>query len=327
MRWRLMIAVYLGCLVGLCYAVSAVGGEPCAEKDKPILETHNAAKLHSILGRLSLDTTCYNKCSGSAPLHDIDGIEAFEVTARSGLPSLHYRLACRSHEAAVHISDAAQVRIESTVRSIDETEFWSVDQPDYGPLVVVMRRSSPSGALLSEESAQYPSFLHLEAAQGAGFRRHLLPLLDRLLVNGWIRCSAADLLAVLENQSEYGLPHRDQVRHLVEQLRSSQRHRRVEAEKQLQALGLPALSVIRSLPQTDLDMEQRTRLQQICRSLTPLKADTPAQIARWLVADVPFWNLLVNELTPPERERAEAILAKGTGISPNFPVLVAEAVR
>lgn len=327
MRWRLMIAVYLGCVVWPCSEGNLAGSEPCAGDDRPILETHNAAKLHNILGRLSLDTICYNKCSGSAPLPKTTGVETFEVTARSGLPSLHYRITSESHDAAVHITDAVHVRIESTYRSVDETECWRVDQPAHGPLFVVIQRSSSTGEKLLEESLQFASFVHLQAAQDSGFRRHLLPLLERLLVNGWTHCTAADLLAVLDNQSEDGLPHRDQIRQWVEQLRSSQRSKRVEAEKQLLDLGLPALSLIRSLPQTDLDLEQRIRLQQICQSLTPLKTDTPGQLARWLVADIPYWNTLVAELTPPEREKAQALLARWIGISPNFPMQVAEAKR
>jgi hypothetical protein len=292
-----------------------------------ILEAHKAAKIHSVLGRLALDTTSYNKCSGQGHFNDGAATEAFEVSARAGLPSLHYRMTADNHSAFVHITDGFHLQIESTWQGEHFAEVWLLNQPRTGNVTLKIRTLHSDGSTRTEESLHCQSLVHLQVMHTVGFRRHLLPTLQRLLTAGWPECKAADLMAMLESQSESSLPRQEQVRGWVEQLRSPQRQRRVEAEQQLIALGLTSLPLIKAIPQTDFEPEQRARLEHICFRLTPVRPDSKAQLSRWLVADIQYWNSIGVELTPQERKRAASLLTQATGASPNFPVQVADATR
>ncbi len=346
MRWRLMLSVLLGmATVGLFFhgranaqGLAVQGQQVLAEANRQggelvsppnpssecVLVATKAAKFHFILGRLRLDSTCYNKCSRSVswqlpPTDSSEGLaaqpctETVDVTATRGIPSLHYRLDTPFHDAVIDVTDADYVRIESVLHRGPLTERMHIDQRLSGVMKISWKVTNQQGDLVSHDDFSTPSFVHLRASHPKRYASHLQPLLNRVLEQPPAECDAEQLLHALENYQRGAAELHADVRRCIDELRAPTRRARTEAENQLLAIGLPALALMQAQSVADLDFEQRQRMDEIRKRLQPRTSDTPSQLANWLVTDIGYWNMTARELTASQRELADSTVARVTG--------------
>jgi hypothetical protein len=321
----------------------AIEGQVPIKDDVPLLPDFEAlilkskvARFRLILGRLSLDPPAHIKCERVADLTSGLGTEKVEVTARRGIPSLHYRFETELRNYTVDVSDAEHVRILSRRNHAWGTESLLLEQPGIGPIKLTLTtedfvESAASPPQPVTDEFQVPSLVHLQAMYPSIYSRHVSPLLARLLDTVPASCQAEDLLNAIEptepDRREDALAFHLRVHQLVDALRSPERKARNHAENELKRLGLPALRLLDAIAMrgADLDGEQTLRLDRVRESLRPRGNDTPHQLARWLASDIAYWNTVAQELTIMQVQAVTDNVALLTGQPLRPQIRVADA--
>jgi hypothetical protein len=292
---------------------------PC---DSLILRS-GVVKFRFVLGRLSLDPPLHVKCERAADLPD--GNESLEVTACRGIPSLHYRLHNSQRRLAVDVTHAEHVRCVSQIDEDHQAERLEIDQPASGPVRLRFEITNQATGEIQRDQFTVTSLVHLQAQYPSIYRRHVAPLCAVLMEGTPPVCQANDLITALRNADDGPSAVYSQVCELVESLRSADRQIRNEAEQKLIGLGLPVLSVLDGLPTTDLETEQRLRLDRVRESITPASNDTPAQLAQWLASDIQFWNSVADNLSVAQLSSLDGAVLGMTGQSLRPEIRVADA--
>jgi hypothetical protein len=133
--------------------------------------------------------------------------------------------------------------------------------------------------------------------------------------------------ALLDVASQGQLPDTKRMEQLVTQLRHSEFLCRQAADRQLRELGQSALTYLDGLDERTLDVEQRTRIRRIKKSLRINQRDTPARVAAWLAGDVGVWLVLLDREDEKKRIVAARHLASISGKALAFDPLASEIER
>ncbi len=316
MRWRLLLAVILGLSVWNDHflwprASFAEGPPPDRGPGRPVdddpgpydpglFDTAGFVRFQLIQGRLVLDPPRHRQ--GSQSREEPAIYESITVTARRGLPSLHYICNTESQQLTLAVQDASMVRIESLIRSTGERAL--LIQPAFGPIVWQTSR----GELSSETKAT--TLLHLRNADPIGFQQHVEPLVKRILRGRCLERLVSDthqrmldqagLQSKLSDSTTQRALSRSDIEAWVQELSSASKHKRMEAERELLSWGSVALPLIHSLNNADWDAEQRARVNRVVKRLRPRVDDTAASLAMLLVNDYSYWLQVARFIEPSQ---------------------------
>lgn len=143
------------------------------------------------------------------------------------------------------------------------------------------------------------------------FDRHFGAMFQRLLRGQTMQelCSNTTT-AMLTQLTGNAAPEIANIERAVRQLRSSKRTRRVAAERQLLDWGTPIIPVIQSIPAGDLDREQQERLTHIFARIRPRENDSACSLARLLVNDQAYWQLIAEQLNENQLRVANSHLQR-----------------
>ncbi len=263
--------------------------------DAALFDSSGFVRFQLIQGRLLLDPPRHRQ--GSQSREEPGIYESITVTARRGLPSLHYICQSEYQHLTLSVQDASTLRIESLLKATGERAL--LIQPAFGPI----EWQSSRGELSQKLTAT--TLLHLRHQDSVGFDEHLEPMIRRALRGR----SLAELAHSTQQQmvrhtdSEHALPNRTsikQVTSLIADLASPHRSLRVQAERELLVMGTVILPIVQSMNPIDFDVEQRHRIRRIIHQLRPISDDTPATLALMLVNDRQYWEGL-SHMLPPEQ--------------------------
>jgi hypothetical protein len=334
MRWHSLLAVILG-LSFFCihcrsprasFAEGPPGdpgsGEPhgtgqprdpsihdTALYDAALFDSSGFVRFQLIQGRLLLDPPRHRQ--GSQTREEPGIYESITVTARRGLPSLHYICQSDHQHLTLSVQDASTLRIESLLKATGERAL--LIQPAFGPI----EWRSSRGVLSQELKAN--TLLHLRQQDPIGFDEHLEPMIRRALRGrslSQLAQSTHDQM-VRHADTATGLKSRpsiESVSVLVRDLASPTKSTRVAAERKLLAQGTVILPILDSIESLDFDAEQRHRIRRIIDRLRPYTDDTPATLALMLVNDRQYWEGLSSSLQPEQLASVNSHL-KMTGLA------------
>jgi hypothetical protein len=123
------------------------------------------------------------------------------------------------------------------------------------------------------------------------------------------------------------VPDRGRMGELVRQLGHPEFAERQAAHREFRALGQSAASFLEQLDENALQVEQRTRLRQIKRSLQLSTGDTPMRVASRLSDDKVLWLSLLERDQLMERQLAARHLERIVGHALAFEPAASPAAR
>jgi len=228
--------------------------------------------------------------------------ETLSFSARGpGTAWLHYEYADDKQRIFVDVERSRRVTIERVPHPGSQLATVRFRQPERGKITLVVERDEHPYKAVAD------SFWHLALANPEAFRDYLAPILQSLRPDWRLERMAARVEAALFDAARQGqLPDVVRMEELVTQLRHSEFLRRQSAERQLRELGQSAFAYLNGLDERALDVEQRTRIRHIKKSLRVDDRDTPARVAAWLVRDIGVWLALLER----EEERKRIVAAR-----------------
>lgn len=319
MLWRLWLSVLLctANIAGWTESNRRVhAAEPpdyvAGDAGNSLMVRWNAVHFRLVLGRLELDPPRHRNGSKTEESSEpTPRRESFTVTSERGIPSLHYSCRTPSRETVLDVIDADQVQLLSDLPEADER--LTLTQPSRGPLLIRLRSAG------GEKTFTSPSWLHLQSTHPDLFARHLEDFLASLLPDLSIQQLGNDAAAdMLRLASHTDPPNHMELFALVDQLNAGERRVRDRAQTQLLGYGIMIVPFLDDLPRRDLQQEQRARIDAIRRQLRPRQSDSPARVARWLVADPKYWNAIAADFSSEQRFVANRHLQRiqGEGLNP-----------
>ena len=263
--------------------------------DAALFDSSGFVRFQLIQGRLLLDPPRHRQ--GSQSREEPGIYESITVTARRGLPSLHYICQSEYQHLTLSVQDASTVRIESLLKATGERAL--LIQPAFGPI----EWQSSRGELSQKLTAT--TLLHLRHQDSIGFDQHLEPMIRRALRGRSLAELARSTLDQMvhhtnDTTSLTVRPSMTLVRTLVDELASPERSIRVAAERELLVMGTVILPLVQTINTIDFDAEQRLRIRRIVNRLRPMTDDTPATLALMLVNDRQYWDGLSRSLAPEQ---------------------------
>lgn len=322
MRWLIASIV-----VGFFFPITFANAQP-NEAEGSVILSSGCAKFHIVLGRIHLDPHHYKKVRLSEPLgKDTDDEEFVCVTARGGVPSVHYMRSEGERKVTIDVMDVRATRIEMRMTHPSGVrETLLIDQRACGPLRVVSalgeRQQEFESASLWHFVVEEPLIYEQQVAPILGliFRRFDAPAFVLEVQN---RMQALTIDNPPANEDHLGPVEprisKQMIEELVGQLASAQSTQRSKAKQALNRLGLAALPVISQLDLTTLDAEQRLGVAALKQRLNQNRSDSPARVARWLSTDHDFWTTITKNWPTDQQTAASeylvATLGKGLNIS------------
>ena len=315
MRWSIVLAVIgLSITDVASFAQSKPDGE-IPSKARPesrvpsLFSEAEMVRFHLIQGRICLNSRQHRKGTRS---RDEPGLcESITVTSEQGIPSLHYVFQSAGHRVTLHIQHAVHVRIESHREATGEHS--EMEQPAFGQ--VKWSRSGP-GRSLQVEGA---TLLHLWQQDPHGFDHDFGLLISSLFPDSSFETLAHDTnSALLAEAYRRGKPTLAEIEAAVESLSAPRVAQRLVAHRQLLQWGTPVLPVLHTLPKDRLSVEQRARLRDVRLRLRTCQNDTPASLAKLLVNDKEYWQLIALQLNDQQVEAVDRHLVH-IGLEPLRP--------
>jgi len=295
MKWPILLAVVLDLSIR-CVA-SFAEGPPDADSLSTARSGPHIDKLFSdggvvrfqiIQGRLCLDAPRHRK--GAETIESDLSFESIVVTADRGLPSVHYVSKRPDQSLKLDVLDAVSVRMESTLNQTSERSI--LEQPPYGLIGWTIERA---GLVDRYEGT---TLLHVRYQNPEVFDMHFGSLIERVLGGR----SLANLSSETRHWSmthaiKGTLPHRSAIDECVAMLSSKRQSSRRNAQQQLLSWGTPIIAALHETLSSNLDAEQRLRIQQTIRMLRPQIEDTPRSLAMLMVNDRDYWKLVSPQLS------------------------------
>lgn len=320
-RPRLSVLLGIAIIAGVTVEakpVRAFEPPPPPPGEQSLVRQSGMAHFRLVLGRLELDPPRHRKGTKTARQElPFSLTETLTVSSRRGVPSLHYTFQTDQHHAIVDVVDAQRVQIIS--HRVDRQQRVTLTQPVSGPLEIQFDHDA------GERSFQSPSLIHLRASHPALFETHLHPLMPYLLdgppLESITKAAEQRLLRVA---LERPIPSLEDVRDLLDRMRSPQSKVRSAAEAELLSLGLPAMRHLDLLEDDLLDAEQRSRIRRVRWALHPQQGDSPSRLASWLSTDREYWNLVAVRLPPTQRALADQHVRRVCGTGLDAAVLEAD---
>ncbi|TWU44889.1 hypothetical protein Q31b_00590 [Novipirellula aureliae] len=295
MKWPVMLAVVLDLSIR-CVA-SFAQGPPEADSLSTARSDPHVDKLFSdggvvrfqmIQGRLRLDAPRHR--IGAETIASDHSFESIVVSAERGLPSVHYVSKRPSQTLKLDVLDAVTVRMES---SLSKTEERSVlEQSPYGLVYWTIER----GGMM--DRYQGTTLLHVRYQNPEIFDIHYGGLIERILGGRSLASLSSKTRHWSMTHAMKGtLPHRSSIDECVAMLSAKRQATRRHAQQQLLLWGTPVIAALHESLSSDIDAEQRMRVQQTIRMLRPQVEDTPRSLAMLMVNDPTYWNLVSPQLS------------------------------
>ena len=316
----------LGCLALtlalLFLATSATAQEP--RQPGHLLARTRRARLEVVFGRIRLTKVTLGRQSVQSVSEAETGIEErLSFSAKSSNSArLCYQYLDTQQQLLIDIEQVAEVTIERLPRGDSDTVAVRLRQPLRGDLTLSVEDEGNS----YEVSAA--SLWHLLLAEPDICGAHLVPILQSLRTDWLLDTQTAQVEAALLAAARCGrVPDTARMNQLVQQLGHPKFSRRQAAHHELRQLGQTAVAFLERLDEHSLQVEQRTRVRQLKRSLQLNTGDTPMRVASWLVDDKAVWLSLLERENPMVRQLATRHLGAITGQSLAFDPKASPAER
>ena len=324
------------------------GPEAASSHAVSLLRDGQMAQFRLVLGQLELDPVRYRKGTQNrsrlVPVGDVRQVggvrqvgnvqsgdtagrisETLSIEATRGIPRLHYRRQSPGQTVTLDIDNRNRILIDSL--SVDAAERVIVTQ-DSGRQISIRREHH--GRV---EQTFADTWFHLYVRSPDVYRRHLAGLLDdllypmkldRLAESALVR-SVAEIAGATQQQAASGRSAATVVpsgsgpiaatmddptlRHVISRLGSSDRADRIAAQQSLLQQGIAIVPRLRQIDPRSLDPEQRERLAQVLRQLTPAGDDHEARVSILIRAVSAYWASVADRLTADQRDMVAARIA------------------
>jgi hypothetical protein len=215
--------------------------------------------------------------------------EQLALDSNGAEPSLRFNCRTRHGELLIELGQEIPVLLRQTSHAADSLAgdtTLEFRQPATGPLTLTWRERG------AEHTVVGATLWHLLLAEPALCRRELVPILEALRsdwnLNG--QCQAIENSLVRWSQDRRGVV-RTRMQELVAALASPRFAERRAAERNLASMGGSALMYLSTLNFSDLDPEQRLRVQTLL-GLLDHDEDKPDRAVTWLASDPRVWLAL-----------------------------------
>ena len=167
-----------------------------------------------------------------------------------------------------------------------------------GPLVITLKSAEGPA-----QKRSYESFWQLALVEPQLLEQRIWPLLYQLNLNNRVKAFPP---AIQSKLLEFAKQSVDQdVRdweHAVARLGSPRYAERKKAERELVRAGAPVVLFLRSLNDSQLDSEQRERIDSIEQLLSPQYSDDASEAALGFLSDARVWTRLALQAKPDSDE-------------------------
>lgn len=240
--------------------------------------------------------------------------ESLTLTVGPPDTSFRYERVAPSRQLLFELDANGQLQVRQLPLGESAIPAVEFHQPVTGKIHLSIQGATGPAQRLTAES-----LWHLLLAHPQECRDHLLPLLEQVRPD-W-------QLLQQSRQVEEGLfqlartqqtPSRSQWQQWVDQLADSDFGTRQTADRHLREAGQAVLPFLESIPDTQLDAEQRLRIRTIRRTLAPRGGDEPQRVAVWLSNEPNVWVTLLDHADPARRADAAHRLALLSGRTIEF---------
>lgn len=281
-------------------------------------------RLEIISGRVTLTDTRLGRRSTMTSGDPSTGVrETLSFSAKSpDIAWLHYEYEDDQQRIFVHVERSRRVTIERIPRPGSQLATIRYRQPEHGNITLEIDSQELSYQIVGA------SFWHLTLADLGAFAEFLAPVLESLRPDWRLVWTARRVeAALLDVAKERQLPDTERMEQLVAQLSQPEFFRRQAADRHLREMGQSAFAYLDGLNERSLNVEQRTRIRRIKKSLKINQRDTPARVATWLAGDISAWLVLLDRGEEQERIVAAGHLAALSGKNFTFDPLAGEIER
>ena len=299
MRWHCLV------VIGLLMTGGSSWSQESPSADHLGKLTSGAVHFRMIQGRIGLDGPRHQK--GSQLIDQPGHYESIRVTAIRGIPTLQYVCRTPVHHLTVRLSPGMNMLLESIfprsgVRCV-------LSQPSSGPIeweIVTGKQSNKfHGCTLIDVRLQ----------DEALFDEHFGYVITRMM-QGRALSDFSDrvLEEVITAAANPEALNRDSMGRWIDDLCHRRHYVRANAQHQLVRCGVSALPIIESHllldPMSEMDPEQRERLQRIMGRLRSCQVDDARSLAKRLLFDQRFWQTIAGKLSTEERVIAASHLRR-----------------
>ncbi|TWT70057.1 hypothetical protein Pan14r_23550 [Crateriforma conspicua] len=291
MRWRCLLAVILG--LSMTDVATFAQGRPEAERLSPTpssltsdmsFDDHGMARFILVGGRLQLHPLQHRK---GRETRDRGGVfESISVQSHAGLPTLQYTFQSAECHLSLNVQDAKSIRMELFVTDTQRRDV--LEQYEGKPV-----------RWITDDTIEADSLLHLRRQNPQSFDKTFGEIVAHLLRGQSLHAFSRNVdrkLIHLVSSTDTALPRQDQIRQWIEALSADQIGKRQTAQNQLLRVGTPVLQMLDAIPSEHLDAEQRYRIKQIRRRLTPTMEDSVASWAHRLAMDRQYFATIAGDL-------------------------------
>jgi hypothetical protein len=349
MRWSPLLSVVIGLSIATGRLLSQetpvdVGPEVPSSHAASLLRDGQLAHFRLVLGQLEIDPVKYRKGThhrsrpvqvGNGQAADTASLisETLSIEAARGIPKLHYRRQSPGQTLTLDIDNRNRIQIDSI--SIDPAERVIVTQESGRQISIRRQRDG------RVEQTYAETWFHLYVRSPEIYRRHLASFLDDMLYpmkldrlaesslarsvaeiaggtgphaapgpsGATIPASGSGRWAASTNGHIVATMDDPALRHAISRLGSSDRAERILAQQSLVQQGIAIVPRLRQVDPRSLDPEQRERLAQVLRQLTPAGEDHEARVATLIRDDSAYWVSVADRLTPDQRAMVAARMA------------------
>jgi len=166
------------------------------------------------------------------------------------------------------------------------------------------------------------TWLHLRESDRVTFEKYLEPIIDEMLWPYRLSELADDahsqsLRDPRAPRGQETVFEDSQITAWIDDLRSPVRTDRVDADRNLQSVGISLLPRLASIDLSRLDAEQRQRLSEIREKLTPAAEDNGARLSKLIRDDRSYWKLAEARLNDRDRQIVDARFKRLSGDLPD----------
>ena len=254
-----------------------------------------------IQGRICLDPPRHRKGAQSSRKNGV--YESVSVTAKRGIPSVHYVSKTNHQNLTLIVQDAHAMRMESEfLGRDDDRQYCVITQPASGPITISCTSDNQSHEWTGS------TLIHVRGVHPVLFDQHFGPLMTRML-HGHSMKELSDrtrAAALAELHSPIRITESEIDRWVVG-LGSDQRRQRIDAQRKLINAGTLAIPILRSRQKAgpeaeNLDAEQMARINRILVQLRSQSPDRPRSLAKLLVNDPSYWSILADRISIEEQQ-------------------------
>lgn len=243
-----------------------------------------------------------------------DRRERLSITLAGAATSVSYELVVGEVQVGYEIVDGAEVTVSRRGKGAGDVSFVEFHQPRTGAVSLRIGEG--------ERQAVYEAanLWRLLAAEPELCRQRLAPLLELLKPDWRLSQTALDAEQSLYESAKQltSAPVADW-RRWVDDLGDEKYSKRQAADRQLRGLGRGGALFLMSIDWRRLDAEQQSRIRTIFHDLSGAeRADTPEQVALYLVREPHAWLRLLESDDMPQRRLALEYLERLVNIKLAF---------